>query len=294
MINFMLMNRQYIKLLEMGRMIFLTWYPDMYRTFPPPPQLARHVRMFWVFEHDVPQGEPYVYRSMADGCAEMVFHYKGLFSGLDADDHPYHPAVLHAQSNRHRRFLTHGSFGIFGAYLYPSALPQLFGLSSAAFSNQVPELAAVLSTEGRFLQEQVMLAASHARRVQILSKFLLERLHKRRQDETAAHVAIRHIIAAKGQVNVTALASQICLSTRQFERKFKEFGGFSPKMYARIIRFQGALAEYGNSPRSMTDIAYACGYYDQSHFIHEFREFSGYHPRQYFSGRPEGIEYREG
>lgn len=267
---------------------------EMYITLPPPPPLARHVRMFWVFEHDVPQGEPYVYRSMADGCAEMVFHYKGLFSELDAGDHTYHPAVVHAQSSRHRRFLTHGSFGIFGAYLYPSALPQLFGLSSTAFSNQMPEITAVLGAEGEFLQEQVMAANSHVQRAQIVSRFLLARLAKYRQDETPAHIAIRHIIQAKGQVNVTALASQICLSARQFERKFKEFSGFTPKMYTRIIRFQRALAEYGNAQRNMTDIAYECGYYDQSHFIHDFKEFSGYHPRQYFLGRPEGIEYREG
>lgn len=266
----------------------------MYTTFPPPPQLARHVRMFWVFEHDVPEGEPYVYRSMADGCAEMVFHYKGLFSELDAGDHTYHPAIVHAQTSRHRRFLTHSSFGIFGVYLYPSALPQLFGLSSTAFSNQMPEITAVLGADGGLLQEQVMTATSHAQRVQIVSRFLLALLQKRRQDETAAHIAIRHIIEAKGQVNVTALASQLCLSARQFERTFKTFSGFSPKMYTRIIRFQRTLAEYGNTERSMTDIAYECGYYDQSHFIHEFREFSGYHPRQYFSGRPEGIEYREG
>lgn len=263
----------------------------MYLTFPPPPQLARHVRMFWVFEYDVPEGSPYVYRSMADGCAEMVFHYKGDFT--EVGDHSYHPAVIHAQTSKHRRFLTHGSFGIFGAYLYPTALPQLFGLSSSSFSNQMPSLTDVMGAEGAFLEEQIMTASSHQQRVQLMSAFLGKLLNKRKQEETAAHVAVKHIIQVNGQVNVSALASQICLSTRQFERKFKEFSGFSPKIFTRIIRFQRALSEYGNKQMSMTEIAYQCGYYDQSHFIHEFREFSGYHPRQYFSGRPEGIEYRE-
>lgn len=265
---------------------------QVYLTFQPPPQLARHVRMFWVFEYDVPEGQPYVYRSMADGCAEMVFHYRGDFSEVDSTD--YHPAVLHAQTNRHRRFLTHGSFGIFGAYLYPTALPQLFGLSSSAFSNQMPQLTDFLGAEGRFLTEQIMTAPSHKQRVQLLSEFLQQRLGEREQEETAAHVAVKHIIRVNGQVDVASLASRICLSTRQFERKFKEFSGFSPKIYTRIIRFQRALTEYGNKQLNMTEIAYQCGYYDQSHFIHDFREFSGYHPRQYFSGRPEGIEYREG
>lgn len=262
----------------------------MFRTYPPPPSLARFVRMFWVFEHDVPEDSPYVYRSMADGCVEMVFHYKGTFTGEDGN---YHPAVVHAQSSKHQRFLTNGSFGIFGVYLYPFALPQLFGLSSAAFSNEIPGLTHVLGAEGECLQEQVLLATSDAQRIQLLCKFLLTRLAQRRQNETAAHVAIREIIRVKGQVNISALASDVCLSTRQFERRFKEFSGFTPKLFTRIIRFQQALERYGREMRSMTDLAYECGYYDQSHFIHEFKEFSGYHPRQYFNGRPEGIEYRE-
>lgn len=261
----------------------------MFRTWPPPPPLARYVRMFWAFEHDVPEGSPYVYRSMADGCVEIVFHYKGTFTG---ENGAYHPAVVHAQCSHHQRFLTHGSFGIFGAYLYPFALPQLFGLSATAFSNEIPGLTEVLGREGEGLQEQVMLAATNDERVQLLSAFLMRRLSSQQQHETAAHVAIRQIIRVNGQINVAKLASDVCLSTRQFERRFKEFSGFSPKLFTRIIRFQQALAQYGKAS-SMTELAYACGYYDQSHFIHEFKAFSGYHPKHYFGGRPEGIEYRE-
>lgn len=264
----------------------------MYVTFPPPPQLARHVRMFWAFEYEVPDGEPYVYRSLADGCAEMVFHYKGRFSQLDGSCDQ--TAVLHAQTSRYTRFLTHGSFGIFGAYLYPSALPQLFGISSAAFSNQIPELAAVCGAEGRWLEERIMTAKYHHQRVEILSAFLQTQLARRKPVETAAHHAIRAILQAQGMVNITELAADLCLSTRQFERNFKTYAGFTAKTWSRIIRFQRAVSQYGRVEENLTGLAYECGYYDQSHFIHDFKAFSGYHPRQYFSGRPEGIEYREG
>ncbi|RPE09031.1 AraC family transcriptional regulator [Chitinophaga lutea] len=264
----------------------------MYLTFPPPPQLAAHVRMFWVFEHDVPAGEPYVYRSMADGCAELIFHYKGVFSE-PAGSGASHAAVVHAQSSHHRRFLTQESFGIFGAYLYPTALPHLFGLASPDFSNQMPDLASVLGHEGSLLEEQIMTAAGHEERVRLLSRFLSGRLRNKEEHPTVAHIALRHILQHKGQLNVEELAGHICLSTRQFERTFKTYCGFSPKLYTRIIRFQQALEAYGAKDMSLTAIGYACGYYDQSHFIREFRAFSGYHPREYFAGRPEGIEYRE-
>lgn len=249
--------------------------------------------MFWVFEYDVPKGEPYIYRSMADGCAEMVFHYKGRFTGLDKAKGCDHLAILHAQSSTHSRFITHGSFGIFGVYLYPTALPLLFGLSSSSFSNQMPELPAFLGREGSMIQEQVLMAGSHEERVRLLSRFLIRLTRRRKQEVNAAHIAVERIIETEGQINVQQLASEVSLSTRQFERRFKEFSGFTPKLYTRIIRFHRALSAYGDSQRSLTEIAYDCGYYDQSHFIHEFREFSGYHPRQYFFGRPEGIEYRE-
>ncbi|WP_350340143.1 helix-turn-helix domain-containing protein [Paraflavitalea speifideaquila] len=67
----------------------------------------------------------------------------------------------------------------------------------------------------------------------------------------------------------------------------------SPQSVFPHYPFQEALQQYGSTFKSLTDIAYECGYYDQSHFIHDFKEFSGYHPGQYFKGRPEGIEYKE-
>ncbi|MBC8045504.1 MAG: AraC family transcriptional regulator, partial [Fimbriimonadaceae bacterium] len=93
--------------------------------------------------------------------------------------------------------------------------------------------------------------------------------------------------------NVEQLARQNFLSIRQFERNFKEFSGFRPKLFSRIIRFQSALSEYDNKGKPLTEIAYACGYYDQSHFIHDFKEFSGHYPKHYFSGKAEGAEYRD-
>ena len=83
------------------------------------------------------------------------------------------------------------------------------------------------------------------------------------------------------------------ISQRQLERTFKEYAGFSPKTFARILRFQSATNHYGTTKKTLTEIALDCGYYDQSHFIHDFSQFSGYTPSEYFLGVPEGIEYRE-
>lgn len=267
-----------------------------YYIISPSPSLARWVRFFWVFEGTLKDGIPYIYRSMADGCAELLFHYKGEFTELDETnaviDQCYARALLSGPSGRYRRFVTGEDFGIFGAYIYPFAIPKLSSFSSTQLSNQMPDLDILLGSDAKDLEEKVMLARDNNTRVKLVSAFLEKQFSKTKEPDGSIVSSIKHIIHSKGQVNIEKTASDFFLSKRQFERKFKEFSGFSPKFYSRIIRFQSAVKQYGIKNKSLTEIAYDCGYFDQSHFIHEFKEFSGYHPKHFFSGKSEGAEVR--
>ena len=92
--------------------------------------------------------------------------------------------------------------------------------------------------------------------------------------------AIRQICAIP-QISVTELSSIACLSKKQFERLFSSFVGINPKEYTRIVRFQKALGQMQHQAGkeiNQAQIAYASGYADQSHFIREFKKFSGYTP----------------
>lgn len=92
--------------------------------------------------------------------------------------------------------------------------------------------------------------------------------------------AIRQICAVP-QISVTELASIACLSKKQFERLFSSFVGINPKEYTRIVRFQKALEQMQHQVGkeiNQAQIAYTSGYADQSHFIREFKKFSGYTP----------------
>jgi AraC-like DNA-binding protein len=266
-----------------------------YYTITPSEKLKPFVRFFWVFENEV-NDKPYVYRSMADGCAELLFHYKGTFNSLEngkeqtGTKQPL--SLIHSQSSIFKEFITKESFGIFGVYLYPFALPQLFSLPSSDFSNQTPDLKNIFHKEGKELEEKIMLATDNIQRVKILSAFLEDRLFNSKIRDPFVPASIKHVIHSNGITSVSALAEKYNFSTRQFERKFKEYSGFSPKLYLRIVRFESALKEYGSNNKSLTEIAYKCGYYDQSHFIHEFKLFSGYHPKEYFINSREDAELR--
>lgn len=260
-----------------------------YYTIPPSAKLSRFVRSFWVLESDELS---YIHRSMADVCAEMVFHYKGRFDELvDGKCESSSLTALQGPSNRIRRFKIDQTFGIFGAYLYPYSIPAFFKVPATELSNQMPDLITLLGRDGAVLEERIMTASNNCERVIIISEFLEKRLEQN-QSHHAVVSSIEFIIQSKGSIRVEEVADRYFVSARQFERKFKEYSGLTPKLFSRIVRFHTACQHFGKTKKSLTDIAYECGYYDQSHFIHDFREFSGYHPKLYFSGHAEGTEWR--
>lgn len=97
--------------------------------------------------------------------------------------------------------------------------------------------------------------------------------------------ARREIQRTGGRATVSSVAQAVGVSPRYLRRAFAEVHGFSPKLYARFVRFQHALSlvSHAHGTQSATDIALACGYNDQSHLVHEFDDFAGMTPGQFRS-----------
>jgi AraC-like DNA-binding protein len=263
----------------------------IYQCIPPPASLHAFVKCFWIFESNA-DAKAYTYRSMADGCAELIFHYKGVFREPGSNGGNFY-AGLQAPTKQFKRYITYEPFGIFGVYLYPYAIPYLFRLSVSSLTDEMPDLQTLLAKTGKELEEKMITAGSNAARLQILTAFLEKKLLNRYEEKRSSFAAIRHLIDSGSQVSVPSLSEKFCMTERTLQRQFKEFAGLSPKLLSRITRFKASLNDYGNRKKLLTEIALECGYYDQSHFIADFKSFSGYHPRSWFHGNPEGAEWRE-
>lgn len=111
--------------------------------------------------------------------------------------------------------------------------------------------------------------------VRIIEKWLLHKLASARFDFYSERMgmAIRALMNDPSE-KINALASKCCLGPKQFSRVFNAHVGMMPKEYARIVRFQKVLWMLQNDCCDYTEIAFSCGYSDQSHLIREFREFS--------------------
>jgi AraC-like DNA-binding protein len=91
--------------------------------------------------------------------------------------------------------------------------------------------------------------------------------------------AIRQLQTAEEKNPIDNVARDACLSIRQFERKCNERLGMSPKLFSRVARFSKAYRMFEtNQQLTWTQISHYCGYFDQMHFIKDFREFAGISP----------------
>ena len=147
-------------------------------TIKPTKKLAEFVRYFWVFEGNASEDRPYVHRTFANVCPELLFHYEGIFEEIDSANslQPSFLTGIHAHTVQHRRFMVKQPFGIFGVYLYPHALRALFNTPAIALTNELPDLAYVLQDVGKDIEEKMISASSNAERLAIITSFLENRV----------------------------------------------------------------------------------------------------------------------
>ncbi|HTE12509.1 MAG TPA: helix-turn-helix domain-containing protein [Chitinophagaceae bacterium] len=262
-----------------------------YYTFKPPKILSHIVVRYWTLEGNVSIGQTYIHRTLANYCPELIFHYGGRFEELIDNNRIEKTFItgIHGQTNQIRRFTAKENYGIFGVLLQPYAIPGLFGISSTETKNELISLTSLLGRDGEDITEQMMLAKNNAQRLQLINSFLEQRISKFDRPEIVNATQI--IYNLNGLVNIKNLADQSCLSQRQFERKFREHIGFSPKSFSRIVRFKSLINNYKKENSTLTQVAYDFGYYDQAHFIQDFKQFSGYNPNAYFSGKADEVFY---
>lgn len=163
--------------------------------------------------------------------------------------------------------------------LTPLGAFRLLGVPMGALANRVVALEDVLGADARRLAEQLHEAPSWARRFARLDAALLARLAAGPEP----HAEVRHVWAAleasDGGRPIAGLAREVRWSRRRLAERFREQVGVAPKQFARIVRFDRAMRQVkaGGAVR-WAELAWACGYADQSHLVREFREFAGVSP----------------
>jgi AraC-like DNA-binding protein len=171
---------------------------------------------------------------------------------------------------------------VMGVHFRPGAAFPFLGTSPAELVNTHAALEDLWGNGARNLREQLLHARSPGDRFSILESALLERLRRARPGHPAVRVAARALSGGKG-ARVAQVAEAVGLSRRRLIEVFEREVGVTPKLYERLERFHRVkqrIASLG-SPPSWAAFAVECGYFDQSHMLRDFVEFSSMSPASY-------------
>jgi AraC-like DNA-binding protein len=206
------------------------------------------------------------YPVLPDGCVDIVYS-PGTARELQ---------VVGAMTSARKFSLVPGQIG-FGVRFRPAMSQVFLPVPGLNITDQSIDLSEIWGPDARRLVEQVSEAQSPAQRIQLFEM----RLHNP-GEITVVQRLCTTIVEQAGQVRIDDLAFQAGLSARQLRRLFLDQIGLSPKHFCRVIRFRNSLSRLPQAERTdWARVALDCGYYDQAHFINEFREFSGYTPGEF-------------
>ena len=126
------------------------------------------------------------------------------------------------------------------------------------------------------IQERLALAQTDTQRIQIVEQFFLSQLQRIRTDQLIME-AVRLIYQSQGSIRVKELNERLNISASPFEKRFRKLVGTSPKKFASIVRFNVVLDALGEK-KSLSEICYENNFFDQAHFIKDFKQFTGETP----------------
>lgn len=185
-----------------------------------------------------------------------------------------------------------GAVHLIGVRLRAGGAWPFLGLPLSEFTGRVVELDAFLGREIDRLRDDLGEALDDETGFALVEAWLLERMRGRAQPPRAVSYALEVIRRGGNAARIGGIADEVGLSHKHLLREFDRCVGLKPKIFARICAFQRAIDWIGNKPSvDWADAAVACGYYDQAHFIHEFRAFSGLTPASYLTKRGPFLNY---
>jgi AraC-like DNA-binding protein len=256
--------------------------PDIHLSYRPAPPLDRFVEQLWYW-HGTPPGHAKD-RLMPNGCASLIINLAEDeirdYTGSNDDDVQRYPgAVLVGVYSKYTVIDTREQHAVMGVSFKPGGMAPFFAPAADELHNMHASLHDLWGSCGATLRERVLLAPTPRARLQIVETELLHRAMRPLQRRAEIDYVMTQLSLRRDH-SIAELSRRAGLSARRITRLFELETGLTPKLYARIRRFERALRLMGRATVAGTDLAQQCGYFDQSHLIHECREISGYTPSQ--------------
>ncbi len=243
-----------------------------YQEWLPDARLQEVIYCYWQLTTTQPLTEPFTYQVVADGCVDIFF-----------EPHQPQESFIVGFSNKYIAFPLDRVFHYIGIRFLPTMFPQLFKVAASALSHRLEPLALVVPEISAFIKDHCSPELSPSLIKSVLDTCFLKCLAKADFNyDNRLYGAIELILKTSGGIDIeTDLDTGI--SPRQLRRLFNFYVGDTAKTFSRVVRFQHILnANPSTQSLRHNKLFFDAGYYDQAHFIKEFKNFYGETPGKAF------------
>lgn len=266
-----------------------------FRIHIPAPPLADFVEFFWYYEGDA---RPHALeRVLPSATVEMIINLRDdrLYS---YDRHDYRQTETHSgilisgPRSEYEIIDTACQALVMGIGFKAGGAFPFFGVPVCELYDIDLSLDTVWGRDGVDMRERLLEAGTIEARFTILEKALLARSPLLATRHPAVDFALKRLRTVSQATKLSEMIDEIGMSQRRFIQLFREGVGMTPKLFHRVRRFRESLQRI-ESGRDVewADLALSCGYYDQAHFIRDFRAFSGINPSTYLAQRGEHFSH---
>ena len=254
----------------------------IFQTFAPPKALQPYVKqyLFAVKDFEVENTFPII----PTGYPALLLYLEQKNGGIAKYYQPFQKTInlnefyLYGLTTESFWVEVTGEFKLFIIVLNPTTLNTLLKQSAAVITNTIIPLSN-LGLDSTLVVEQLLAAQNLLQQLTVLDAFLLKLFNRPINKIDEVDSALYHILTSSGLISLPEIQKRERVSTRTLQRKFTERIGVNPKAYLRLVRFRSMMQFISIHPQiSWLDLTYHFGYYDQSHLIKDFRNYTGQCP----------------
>lgn len=253
-------------------------------TYNPHNDLSNFVLCYWSLKSEK-GSTPKKNTIIPDGTMKLIFHFGDLYKHHPKNERSYSlpRCFLIGQLTEPYIVEPMGETGTFIVRFHPNGFLPFTSISIKESENKAISLEKLYGQEGVSLGTSVIGAVNNKERIEIIESFLLGKLKNSENIDRVVQRTVDNILKASGQVNIAELSKDHKLNRRSLARKFSSNVGLSPKQLSKIIRLQTSLNSLLNSEiDKLTDVVYENQFFDQAHFIKDFKEFTGLTPKEFY------------
>lgn len=251
------------------------------RVFFPSPILKPFIKNYWTCRHDTDVLEVMYPSGCVELCIDLSTNDTVRHRGDSSMKVP-NLEILGHWTIPTRAAINKGNTCLITRF-QPHASSLFFPNPAADFTNESIDLGDIFSKDSDELYNRLMEQPSLEQKIEVLEEFLIQRLIRNKKSSHQLNLVeclCNHVANEDRALSIQNLSARYGFSERYIQKLFMDWVGLTPKKFFSVRRFNKSLELIRSSAAPLTSIAFECGYFDQAHFIKEFKSYTGLTPAQ--------------